>query len=84
MNLYEWIESQRDIDHRFSLKELAKKLKIHPTTLSRTISKTTKPKLGLALEIEKVTKGAVKASDVVEPCSKFRFCECGKMYKLHR
>ncbi len=84
MDLREWVECQRDIDHKFSLKVLSAKLKIHPTTLSRILSGKNKPRYWLAQQIEKVTQGKVKAKDIVYDKSKFRFCECGRAYKLHR
>lgn len=84
MDLREWIDCQKDIDHKFTCGKFAKMLKIHPTTLSRILNGKNYASLWVAWQIEKVTEGAVKACDVVMPESKFRFCECGRAYKLHR
>ena len=84
MDLVEWVERQRDIDPKFKLNVLSDKLHIHPTTLSRILHGKQKANYWTAREIEKVTRGEVKAIEVIEDRSLFRFCECGRAYKLHR
>lgn len=83
MDLEEWIEKQKDIDHKFRKKLLCKLLHIHPTTLSRILSGQVKPSYWVSMQIEKVTKGEIKAFDIVTERSKCRFCECGRAYKYN-
>lgn len=81
MELEEWIEQQKDIDPKFQKKALCRALNIHPASLARLLSKKTKPSFWTAVQIEKITKGAVKARDIVTEGSKKYFCVCGRRIK---